>query len=107
MYKRILILLSVTLMATGCVHGVKRIPAQVLKPDLTIPPAQMAQSPDLPQPASGKRSALLSNHVAVARMYHALRATHLALVCSITGATGVTINGAEGVQPEACKVPDP
>jgi hypothetical protein len=106
MCKRILILLAVSLMATACVHGVKQMPAEVPKPDVTIPAGQLALCPEtLPELVDGKRSSLLLNHVDSAKQYHACGADHKALVCTVTGLTGITINGADPVQPEACKVP--
>jgi hypothetical protein len=107
MCKRILILLAVTLMATACVHGGQPMPAKPPKPDVTIPPAQLALCPEtLPELVDGKRSSLVSNHVASGKQYHACKDDHLALVCTVTGLTGITINGADPVQPEACKAPE-
>ncbi len=104
MCNRILTLMIACLMVSACAHGVKRMPVELMKPDLTIPPAQLAQCPELPQPASGKRSDLLRNHVEVARMYHECRADHMALVCTVIDVTGVTVNGGHVKAPEWCDV---
>lgn len=105
MCKRILILAAVTLMVTACAHGVKRTPAPSSQvPNLEIPADLLTgEVPALPQPDSGARSDLLTNHVEVAKAYHVLGIDLLSLVCAITGQRGVTINGAAPVQPQACE----
>lgn len=56
----------------------------------------------LPQPTDADDIALLANHVAVAEAYHALADRLAALVCTITDAKGVTINGSTPMQPAMC-----
>ena len=94
MCKRILILLGVTLALMGCQHGVRPMPDEATIPNLSIPQGQLQPGPaTLPQPADGKRSTLLSNHVSVARLYHQLRLRHACLVRTLWGQQGITING--------------
>lgn len=103
MFKRILILAAATLMATACAHGVKQTPADPPTPNLSIPAGQLAvPADDLPQPLSGRRGDLLANHVDVAHAFHDVVTDYTALICTVTGATGITINGAAPVQPAAC-----
>lgn len=103
MFKRILILLAATLMATACAHGAKQTPAEPPTPNLSIPAGQLAIPVDeLPQPLSGQRSELLANHVVVAHAFHDVVTDYTALICTVLGATGITINGAAPVQPLAC-----
>lgn len=103
MFKRILILLAVTLMATACAHGVKQTPADPPTPNLSIPAGQLAiPADDLPQPLSGQRSELLANHAVVAHAFHDVVTDYTALICTVLGTKGVTINGALPVQPPAC-----
>lgn len=71
---------------------------------MSIPADLLATDPAaLPQPADGSRVALLSNHVQVAGMYHALADDFRALVCAVTGQAGVLVNGAEPMRPEWCE----
>ena len=62
----------------------------------------MQPAAPLPQPASGDDVGLLTNHVAVAKAYHALADRLAALVCTITAAKGITINGSAPTQPATC-----
>ncbi len=105
MSKRILILLAVILMATGCGRGVKQTPVPSSQvPNLEVPADLLSRDVAmLPQPESGARTDLLSNHVDVAKLYHALGIDFTALVCAITGQQGITINGAKSVRPKGCE----
>ena len=102
MCKRILILLAVILMATGCAHGARQTQASS-PPNLQIAPGLLRLPADeLPQPENGSRSALLGNHVQAAREYHRLRIDYRGLVCSVTGQGGITINGLPPRRPDGC-----
>jgi hypothetical protein len=73
-------------------------------PDLSIPADLLSRDVEaLPQPASGKRSDLVTNHVEVAHAYHALGIDFTALVCAVTGQQGITINGAKPQRPPQCR----
>lgn len=104
MCKRILMLLCVTLTVTACAHGVKQTPAPSSQvPNVDIPADLLARKPQaIPDPASGSRSDLLSNHVQAMGIHHALAIDFTALVCAITGQQGITINGKAPARPAWC-----
>ncbi|KRG50300.1 hypothetical protein [Stenotrophomonas maltophilia] len=63
------------------------------------------RAPDeLPDLQAATDDALLRNHVAVARQYHALADQLRALLCSLGSQRGITLNGAVPVTPPGCGV---
>lgn len=75
MYRLILMTL-IALGLTGCVSGAQLTPTA---PKRYPPPNLTAQCQALPDPASAKGTALLANHVAVARLYHECKDRHRGL----------------------------
>ena len=71
MWKNLLRLLPVWMM-TGCALGTTPIVAQLSLPQ--PPAADMQPCPELPPAESGKAGDLLSNHAAVAKLYHECKA---------------------------------
>ena len=79
----------------------------MLLPNLDIPAAQLQPATEaIPAVASTDEVDLLRNHVTAARMYHALALQVNSLVCTLTRATGITINGTAPAPGEACKAVD-
>lgn len=70
------LMLFAVLMMTACASGVP--PTQA--PTLTPPEEELAMCPALPQPASGKLTDLLANHIATAEAYHQCRDRHRGLI---------------------------
>jgi len=63
------------------------------------------RAPDeLPDLQAATDDALLRNHVAVARQYHALADQLRALLCSLGSQRGFTLNGSAQVAPPGCGV---
>ena len=73
---RPLLLLLSAWMLTACASGVP--PTQ--GPILTPPEEDMATCPALAQPASGKLTDLLTDHIATAEAYHQCRDRHRGLI---------------------------
>lgn len=96
-------LLAMALTLSSCASGMKRTP-EPPTPNLDIPPAQMeAPAHTLPRlVADADKPAILGNHVASAKAYHALRIRFEALVCTLTTSAGITINGSKPVPREGC-----
>lgn len=78
------------------------MPAAHCRIDLTIAPAQLRVARPLPDLDGTDDDALLRNHVEVARRYHALADQLHALLCSLGGQRGITLNGAEPLMPAGC-----
>ncbi|MDA5341590.1 hypothetical protein [Stenotrophomonas maltophilia] len=78
------------------------MPAAHCRIDLAIAPAQLRVAPALPDLDGADDEALLRNHVEVARRYHALADQLRALLCSLGGQRGITLNGAQPLMPAGC-----
>ena len=103
---RLFFLMILCAMLASCAHGTKRTPG-TLRPNLDIPAAQLQPATEaIPAVASTDEVDLLRNHVTGARMYHALALQLNSLVCTLTRATGITINGTAPAPGEACKAVD-
>lgn len=76
MRKQAMPLLIALLMLTACASGGQPMPGLKLTP----PAPQMASCPSLPQPTDTSWTALLANHIQVAKQYHQCRDNHQALV---------------------------
>ena len=104
--RRLFFLMILCAMLASCAHGTMRTP-DVLLPNLDIPAAQLQPATEaIPAVASTDEVDLLRNHVTAARMYHALALQVNSLVCTLTRATGITINGTEPKPGEACEAVD-
>lgn len=97
--------IAAMLILSSCASGAKRTPAAPLPPDLHIAPAQLQPPPALPDLTGADDLALLRNHVAVARQYHALADQLRALLCSLGSQRGYTVNGSPPVIPAGCEAP--
>jgi hypothetical protein len=91
-------------MLSSCASGAKPTPAAPCLVDLSIAPAQLRAPDELPDLQAATDDALLRNHVAVARQYHALADQLRALLCSLGSQRGITLNGAVPVTPPGCGV---
>jgi hypothetical protein len=101
---RRLAVIAATLMLSSCASGAKPTPAAPCLVDLSIAPAQLRAPDELPDLQAATDDALLRNHVAVARQYHALADQLRALLCSLGSQRGITLNGAVPVTPPGCGV---
>jgi hypothetical protein len=61
---------------TACASG----PPPTSVPTLSLPEAELQMCPVLPAPQSSRLTDLLTNHIAVAAMYHQCRDRHSGLV---------------------------
>ncbi len=91
-------------MLSSCASGAKPTPAAPFLVDLSIAPAQLRAPDELPDLQAATDDALLRNHVAVARQYHALADQLRALLCSLGSQRGITLNGSAPVAPPGCGV---
>ncbi len=91
-------------MLSSCASGAKPTPAAPCLVDLSIAPAQLRAPDELPDLQAATDDALLRNHVAVARQYHALADQLRALLCSLGSQRGITLNGSAPVAPPGCGV---
>lgn len=103
---KIALCVCLALMLTACVSGEQRMRAEPPKPDLSIPVSFLQPCAEFPQPDNGTWPALLSNHVQVAKVGHACKATHKSLVCALLSQHGVTINGMPPTLPAWCDIRD-
>ncbi|ELC7322617.1 MULTISPECIES: hypothetical protein [Stenotrophomonas] len=101
---RRLAVIAATLMLSSCASGAKPTPAAPCLVDLSIAPAQLRAPDELPDLQAATDDALLRNHVAVARQYHALADQLRALLCSLGSQRGITLNGSAPVAPPGCGV---
>ncbi|WP_242891790.1 hypothetical protein [Stenotrophomonas maltophilia] len=101
---RRLAVIAATLMLSSCASGAKPTPAAPCLVDLSIAPAQLRAPDELPDLRAATDDALLRNHVAVARQYHALADQLRALLCSLGSQRGITLNGSAPVAPPGCGV---
>ncbi|WP_176433118.1 hypothetical protein [Stenotrophomonas sp. CC120222-04] len=99
---RRLAVIAATLMLSSCASGAKPTPAAPCLVDLSIAPAQLRAPDELPDLQAATDDALLRNHVAVARQYHALADQLRALLCSLSSQRGITLNGSAPVAPPGC-----
>ncbi|WP_422346825.1 hypothetical protein [Stenotrophomonas sp. DR009] len=99
---RRLAVIAATLMLSSCASGAKPTPAAPCLVDLSIAPAQLRAPDELPDLQAATDDALLRNHVAVARQYHALADQLRALLCSLGSQRGITLNGSAPVAPPGC-----
>ncbi|WP_176510660.1 hypothetical protein [Stenotrophomonas sp. CC120223-11] len=101
---RRLAVIAATLMLSSCASGAKPTPAAPCLVDLSIAPAQLRAPDELPDLQAATDDALLRNHVAVARQYHALADQLRALLCSLGSQRGITLNGSAPAAPPGCGV---
>ncbi len=90
------------LMLSSCASGAKPTPVAPCRVDLSIAPAQLRAPDELPDLQAANDDALLRNHVAVARQYHALADQLRALLCSLGSQQGITLNGTAPMAPAEC-----
>lgn len=95
MFKRILIISLALSMLTACASGVRPTAAVLSQStQITLDQSTMQKyATQLPQPADGKQSTLLQNHVLSAQLYHQCAIDHNALIDGIYSQRGIVING--------------
>ncbi len=99
-------LLLIAVALTSCAHGTQRTP-DAYQPNLSIPAGQLATAPtELPELSSADEVEILRNHVASARMFHAVSLQLNSLICTLSRAVGITINGDAPKPGAACAAVD-